>query len=488
MIHASVAQLRRALDAGQLSSVELTRLFLARIEALNPQLNAFISIDTEGAIAAATAADARIAAGKAGALTGIPLAHQDALCTSGLLSSAGSKTLANFVSPYDAHVVSLLKDAGAVMLGKTNMDEFGIGKLGEESFFGAVPNPWNAEHVSGGSASGSASAVAAGLSPLGTALDSCAGLRQPAAWNGVTAIRPSYGLISRHGLIPYAPSFDQASACAVSAADCALLLQAMSGFDERDATSIEQQAALDLTGLDDQTTEQPLRGLRLGLPQALLAEADPAVMQAFDAALALFRQLGAELVNIELPSAGHAVAISCALGSAEASTCLSRFDGLRFGYRAAEYQDLNDLYCKSRGQGFGSEVKERILLGTHVLSQACYQTHYLQAQRMRRQLTDELLASLAQCDFILSPTTTRGAPRRGELSDTLACQQLDAFTSLASIAGLPAISLPGGVDQHGLPLGLQLVGPRFAEAGLLRTAHRFQQHSDWHQRRQSLFA
>ena len=483
MIHASLPELRRALDARQISSVELATLFLDRIDALNPRLNAFITVDHDGALASARAADERIAAGDAGALTGIPLAHKDVFCTEGVLTSCGSKMLSNFVSPYDAHVVSLLKSAGVVSLGKTNMDEFAMGSSNESSYYGAVRNPWNTAHVPGGSSGGSAAAVAARLTPLATGTDTGGSVRQPAAFCGITGIKPTYGLVSRYGMIAYASSLDQGGAFGASAEDCALLLSAMTGFDARDSTSLERPhedfAAL-LAAPCSGT--RPLEGLRIGLPREFFAEgmADD-VRAAVEAALTQYRALGATTVEVSLPNARLAIPAYYVIAPAECSSNLSRFDGVRFGHRAAEYGDLADMYCKSRAQGFGAEVKRRILVGTYVLSHGYYDAYYLQAQRLRRMIAQDFQAALQQCDLIAGPTTPTTAWALGQMADDPVQMYLsDIYTIAVNLAGLPGLSQPCGFGVDGLPIGLQLVGDYFNEARLLHSAHRFQQATDWH--------
>ena len=486
MIHASLPELRRALDARQISSVELASLFLDRIDALNPELNAFITVDRDGAIAAARAADARIAAGQAGALTGIPLAHKDVFCTEGVLTTCGSTMLANFVSPYDAHVVSLLKAAGAVSLGKTNMDEFAMGSSNESSYYGAVSNPWNTTRVSGGSSGGSAAAVAARLVPIATGTDTGGSVRQPAAFCGITGIKPTYGLVSRYGMIAYASSLDQGGAFGASAEDCALLLSAMTGFDPRDSTSLErarEDYAAALVAPD--TGTKPLAGLRIGLPREFFAEgmADD-VRAAVEAALEQYRALGATTVEVSLPNARLAIPAYYVIAPAECSSNMSRFDGARYGHRAAEYSDLADMYSRSRAEGLGAEVKRRILVGTYVLSHGYYDAYYLQAQRLRRLIAQDFQAALTQCDVIAGPTTPTTAWALGEMADDPVQMYLsDIYTIAVNLAGLPGLSQPCGFGADGLPVGLQLVGDYFSEARLLNTAHQLQHVTDWHTRR-----
>lgn len=479
MIEASLKDLAAALRAGTLSSVELTTLFLDRIDALNPTLNAFITVDRDGALTAARAADARIAAGTAGPLTGIPLAHKDVFCTEGVRTTCASKMLADFISPYDAHVVSQLKAAGAVMLGKTNMDEYAMGSSNENSHFGAAKNPWDATRVPGGSSGGSAVAVAARMAPMATGTDTGGSVRQPAALTGVTGIKPTYGVVSRYGMIAYASSLDQGGAFGRSAEDCALLLSAMAGFDPRDSTSVER-AAEDYS----RALGQPLAGLRIGLPKEFFAEGmDDDVRTAIDAALDQYRQLGATTVEVSLPNAKLAIPAYYVIAPAEASSNLSRFDGVRYGHRAAEYGDLADMYGKSRAQGFGAEVKRRILVGTYVLSHGYYDAYYLQAQKLRRLIAEDFAAAFTQCDVIAGPTSPTVAWPIGEKSDDPVQMYLqDIYTIAVNLAGLPGLSLPCGTGANDLPVGLQLIGNYFDEARLLNVAHGFQQATDWHRR------
>ena len=485
MINASLPELRRALDARQISAVELAGLFLDRIDALNPALNAFITVDREGALAAARAADARIAAGSAGPLTGIPLAHKDVFCTEGVLTTCGSKMLANFVSPYDAHVVSLLEAAGAVSLGKANMDEFAMGSSNESSYFGAVKNPWNLGRIPGGSSGGSAAAVAARLAPIATGTDTGGSVRQPAAYCGITGIKPTYGLVSRYGMIAYASSLDQGGAFGASAEDCALLLGAMTGFDARDSTSLERPTEDYAAALAGPACARPLEGLRIGLPREFFAEGmSDDVRAAVEAAVEQYRVLGATTVEVSLPNAKLAIPAYYVIAPAECSSNLSRFDGVRYGHRAADYGDLADMYAKSRAEGFGAEVKRRILVGTYVLSHGYYDAYYLQAQRLRRLIAQDFQAALQHCDLIAGPTTPTTAWALGEKADDPVQMYLsDIYTIAVNLAGLPGLSHPVGFGADGLPVGLQLIGDYFAESRLLHAAHRFQHATDWHARR-----
>jgi aspartyl-tRNA(Asn)/glutamyl-tRNA(Gln) amidotransferase subunit A len=479
MIDSSLKDIAAALRAKRVSAVELATESLARIEAGNGRINAFVTTCRDSALQAAAEADARLAAGTAGPLTGIPLAHKDVFCTEGVLTTCGSKMLANFVSPYDAHVVSLLKQAGAVMVGKTNMDEFAMGSSNENSHFGPTRNPWNPDCVPGGSSGGSAAAVAARMVPIATGTDTGGSVRQPAALCGITGIKPTYGTVSRYGMIAYASSLDQGGAFARSAEDCALLLSAMAGHDPRDSTSLEREA-------EDYSRDlaRPLAGLRIGLPKEFFADGmDDDVRAAVEAALAEYRKLGATTVEVSLPNARLAIPAYYVIAPAEASSNLSRFDGVRYGHRAAGYTDLNDMYCKSRAQGFGAEVKRRILVGTYVLSHGYYDAYYIKAQKLRRLIANDFAAAFRQCDVIAGPTSPTVAFGIGEKSDDPVQMYLsDIYTIAINLAGLPGLSHPAGFGKGGLPVGLQLIGNYFDEARLLGVAHQFQQATDWHAR------
>jgi aspartyl-tRNA(Asn)/glutamyl-tRNA(Gln) amidotransferase subunit A len=482
-----VSILRRALDGKEISSVELASLFLDRIEAFDPGLNAFITVDRERTLAEARAADERIARNEIRPLTGIPLAYKDVFCTKGMLTTCASRMMSNFVSPYDAHVVSLLKRAGAVGLGKTNMDEFAMGSSSETSYYGPVNNPWEPGHVAGGSSGGSAAAVAARLAPIATGSDTGGSVRQPAAFCGITGIKPTYGLVSRYGMIAYASSLDQGGAFGASAGDCALLLSAMTGFDPRDSTSldrpVEDYAAAIETPAPD--AARPLAGLTIGIPKEFFPEGmGSGIRAAAENALAQYRALGATLRDIDLPNARLAIPVCYVIAMAEASSNLSRFDGLRYGHRAAEYADLVDMYCKSRSEGFGAEVQRRILAGTFVLSHGYYDAYYLQAQKLRRLIAEDFKRAFADCDLIAGPTSPVTAWALGAMSDDPVQMYLaDIYTTPVNLAGLPGLSHPCGFDAAGLPIGLQLIGNYFSEARLLTAAHRFQQATDWHLRR-----
>jgi aspartyl-tRNA(Asn)/glutamyl-tRNA(Gln) amidotransferase subunit A len=480
MIDASLRQLSQALAAKQVSSVELTRLFLDRIERLNPALNAFVTVDAEKSLNSARAADARLAGGTGGPLTGIPIAQKDIFCAKGWRTTCGSRMLANFVAPYDATVIRRMEgEAGLVSLGKTNMDEFAMGSSNETSFFGPVRNPWDGERVPGGSSGGSAAAVAARLAPAATGTDTGGSIRQPAALCNLTGLKPTYGVVSRYGMIAFASSLDQGGPMAKGAEDCALLLNAMAGFDERDSTSLDRPA-------EDYTRDlnRPLSGMRIGLPREFFGEGCAAgVMTAVQAALAEYEKLGATMVEVSLPNSHLSVPAYYVIAPAEASSNLSRFDGVRYGYRAPEYGGLDDMYKKSRAQGFGDEVKRRILIGTYVLSHGYYDAYYLQAQRIRRLIADDFVEAFKACDVIMGPTSPSTAFKLGEkAADPVQMYLSDIYTIAVNLAGLPGMSIPCGFAD-GLPVGLQLIGNYFAEARLLNVAHRYQQATDWHQRR-----
>ncbi|MBM4189912.1 MAG: Asp-tRNA(Asn)/Glu-tRNA(Gln) amidotransferase subunit GatA [Betaproteobacteria bacterium] len=480
----TLTELAARLNAGAASSVELCQDYLARIAAHNANLNAFVAVDAEKTLAEARAADALRAAGQAGPLTGVPIAHKDIFCTEGWHTTCGSKMLANFVAPYDAHVISQFKAAGMPSLGKLNMDEFAMGSSNETSFFGPVKNPWDTAAVPGGSSGGSAAAVAAGLCPVATATDTGGSIRQPAALCGVTGIKPSYGVVSRYGMIAFASSLDQGGVMARSAADCALALSVMAGFDPRDSTSLERPAEDYSRALTQPSDAQPLKGLRIGLPREFFAAGmAPDVAAAIESALAEYRKLGATTVEISLPNSGLSVPVYYVLAPAEASSNLSRFDGVRYGHRAAEYSDLTEMYEKTRAEGFGSEVKRRILIGAYVLSHGYYDAYYLQAQKIRRLIANDFTAAFKVCDVIMGPTTPTTAFNLGEKSDDPVQMYLsDIYTIAVNLAGLPGLSVPCGFGAQGRPVGLQIIGDYFAEAQMLNVAHQYQLATDWHTR------
>jgi aspartyl-tRNA(Asn)/glutamyl-tRNA(Gln) amidotransferase subunit A len=479
VLDSTLTELRTALESGRVSSLELTGLYLARIRALNATLNAFISVDEDESHAQAREADARRARGEAGPLTGIPLAHKDIFCTRAMRTTCGSRMLEHYRSPYDAHVIEQLGRAGAVLLGKTNMDEFAMGSSNETSYFGPVRNPWDPALVPGGSSGGSAVAVAARMAPAATGTDTGGSIRQPAALTGVCGLKPTYGLVSRYGMVAFASSLDQGGPMARTAADLALLLDVMAGHDPRDSTSLPRPK-------EDYAREigRPLRGLRIGLPAEYFGEGvDPGVLECVRAAIAWFESQGARTVPIALPNTALAVPVYYVLAPAEASSNLSRFDGVRYGHRARNYADLRDMYCRTRAEGFGAEVQRRILVGTYVLSHGYYDAYYLQAQKVRRLIARDFAAAFERCDLILGPTTpTTAFPIGAKIDDPVQMYLNDIFTIPAPLAGLPALSIPCGFDSRGLPVGLQLTGPHFAEARLLGAADAYQRQTDFHRR------
>jgi len=488
-----VAALGRALAARELSSVEATQALLARAQA-HAALGAYLHVDAEGALAAARSVDERRSRGEAlGPLAGVPIAHKDIFVTTGQPTTAGSKMLEGYASPFAATVVERLAAAGAVSLGKLNCDEFAMGSSNENSAFGAVRNPWDTARVPGGSSGGSAAAVAARLLPAATGTDTGGSIRQPASFSGITGIKPTYGVCSRWGMVAFASSLDQAGPLARSAEDCALLLSAMSGFDARDATSAERPPqdfhAQMLAPRQGTTAGKPLQGLRIGLPKeffpaALAADVNGAVR----AALAEFQRLGATLVDVSLPRTELSIPVYYIIAPAEASSNLSRFDGVRYGHRAAQYADLLDMYKKSRAEGFGAEVKRRIMIGTYVLSHGYYDAYYLQAQKLRRMIADDFQQCFTQCDVIAGPVAPTVAWKLGaQGDDPVAAYLADIFTLPASLAGLPGMSVPAGFGEGGMPVGLQLIGNYFREGELLHAAHAFQQATDFHDRSPEAF-
>jgi aspartyl-tRNA(Asn)/glutamyl-tRNA(Gln) amidotransferase subunit A len=474
----TLARMARALRAGEFSSEELVRHLLGRIERLDGQLNSFVTVTAEAALSQARAADAALAAGAGGPLAGVPIAHKDIFCTTGVRTSCGSRMLDNFISPYDATVVERLRDAGTIMLGKTNMDEFAMGSSNETSFYGPVRNPWDLGRVPGGSSGGSAAAVAARLVPAATGTDTGGSIRQPAALVGITGIKPTYGRVSRYGMIAFASSLDQAGILAQTAEDSALLLAAMSGHDPRDSTSVDAPVPDYVAGL-----EAPLDGLRIGLVEEFMDQGlDGANAAAIDAALKVLEGLGAEVRRVSLPSIGLSVPAYYVVAPAECSSNLSRFDGVRFGYRAADPRDLEDLYKRSRGEGFGAEVKRRIMTGTYVLSAGYYDAYYLKAQRVRQLIAADFRRAFEEVDVIVGPTSPTPAFELGaKVDDPVTMYLNDIYTIGVNLAGLPGLSAPCGFVD-GLPVGLQIVGRAFEEGRILNVAHRFQQETDWHAR------
>ena len=472
----SVVDLQRGLQAREFSSVELTQSCLARIEALDGRLNSLITVTGERALAQARAADRRLARGDSGPLTGIPLLHKDIFCTRGVVTSCGSRMLDNFVAPYDATVVQRLDAAGMCMLGKTNMDEFAMGSSTESSYFGPVHNPWDLDRVPGGSSGGSAAAVAARLTPLATCTDTGGSIRQPAAMCGITGIKPTYGRVSRYGLVAFASSLDQGGIMARSAEDAAFGLAAMAGFDERDSTSV-QRPVEDYPA----TLADSLAGLRIGVPKEYFDQGlDACVAARVGEALAVFERLGAIIADVSLPHAPLSIPVYYVVAPAECSSNLSRYDGVRFGHRTREASDLLEMYERTRSEGFGAEVKRRILVGTYVLSAGYYDAYYLKAQQLRRRISEDFQKAFENFDVIMGPTAPGVAFRLGEKTDDPISMYLcDVYTTGVNLAGLPAASIPVGFAD-GLPVGLHLIGNYFQEARLLNAAHQYQQMSDWH--------
>lgn len=480
----TIAELAASLKKKEFSSLELTRAFLARIRQHNPQLNCFITVTEEQALEQARAADASIARGVAGALTGIPIAQKDIFCTKGVKTSCGSKMLDNFIAPYDATVVERFNQAGTVMLGKLNMDEFAMGSSNETSYFGPVKNPWDTDTVPGGSSGGSAASVAARLVPGATGTDTGGSIRQPASFCGITGLKPTYGLVSRWGMIAFASSLDQGGPMARTAEDCALMLQVMAGFDEKDSTSVDRPVPDYSASLDD-----GLEGLRIGLPKEFFDEGlDSDIARLIDDAVAEYRRLGASVKEISLPNMKLSVPAYYVVAPAECSSNLARYDGVRFGYRCKEPKDLHDLYMRSRGEGFGAEVKRRILIGTYALSAGYYDAYYLKAQKVRRLISEDFKRAFNEVDVIMGPTSPSVAFRFGEkTADPIAMYLSDIYTIAVNLAGLPGMSIPVGFFT-GLPVGMQIIGNYFSEARLLNVAHRYQQKTDWHRRSPDAFA
>ena len=479
MFELTLKGLSDALAARKLSSVEATRFYLGRIQALNPTYNCFVTLDEERSLGEAREADNARAAGRAQPLTGIPIAHKDIFCAKGWLSTCGSKMLSNFVSPYDAHIVQRLNEAGVVTIGKTNMDEFAMGSSNETSWYGPVRNPWSADTVPGGSSGGSAAAVAARLAPGATGTDTGGSIRQPAALTGICGLKPTYGLVSRYGMIAFASSLDQAGPMARTAEDLAFLMNGMAGFDERDSTSLDRPA-------EDYTRElgSGIAGLRIGLPSEFFAEGvSPDVAKAIDAAITQYKAFGCEPVEVTLPNMRLSVPVYYVLAPAEASSNLARYDGVRYGYRTPNYRDLDEMYEKTRAEGFGAEVKRRILIGTYVLSHGYYDAYYLTAQKLRRLIAQDFTRAFERCDVIMGPTSPTTAFRLGEKAgDPLQMYLSDIYTIAVNLAGLPGLSIPCGFDGKGLPVGLQIIGNYFREAQMLNVAHQYQLATDWHLR------
>jgi aspartyl-tRNA(Asn)/glutamyl-tRNA(Gln) amidotransferase subunit A len=474
----SLTELAAGLRAREYSSVELAQACLSRIESAQPALNALVSVTRDEALAAARAADEALARGRAGPLTGLPLVHKDIFCTDGVRTTCGSRMLENFVAPYDATIVAKLKAAGTVMLGKANMDEFAMGSSNENSYFGPVRNPWDTTRVPGGSSGGSAAVVAARLAPVATASDTGGSIRQPAALTGVTGIKPTYGRVSRYGMVAFASSLDQAGVIAASAQDAAAILGVMAGFDPRDSTSVDRPVP-DYSA----TLDEPLKGLRIGIlkeffGKGLNAEIELRVREA----LAVYEKMGATVREVSLPNLPQSVPVYYIVAPAEASSNLARFDGVRYGYRCKDPRDLMDLYKRSRGEGFGAEVKRRIMTGTYVLSAGYYDAYYLQAQKVRQLIAQDFERAFREVDVLVGPVSPEQAFELGsKTADPVTMYLADIYTIGANLAGVPGMSIPCGFAQ-GLPVGLQLMGAHFSEAKLLNVAHRFQRETDWHRR------
>ena len=482
--HKTLAELASLLQSGDVSSVELTEYFLSRIKQHDASLNSFITVVDEQAMAQAQQADEKLKQGSAGTLTGVPIAHKDIFCTKGVRTSCGSKMLDNFISPYDATVVSKFKQAGLVTLGKTNMDEFAMGSSNETSYYGPVKNPWDTNTVPGGSSGGSAAAVASRITPAATGTDTGGSIRQPAALCGITGLKPTYGRVSRYGMIAFASSLDQGGPMAQTAEDCALLLNVMAGFDEKDSTSLEKETP-------DYTADlnKPLDGLRIGLPKEYFDDAlDSDIKAVVTSAIDQYKSMGAKLVDIELPNSALSVPVYYVVAPAECSANLSRFDGVRYGYRCEDPKDLYDMYTRSRGEGFGAEVKRRIMVGTYALSAGYYDAYYLKAQQLRHLISDDFKKAFEKVDVIMGPASPGTAFNIGEKAeDPISMYLSDIYTIAVNLAGLPGISVPAGfVDNK--PVGLQIIGNYFEESRILNVAHQYQRQTDWHQRMPTEFA
>ena len=476
MLNLSLKELSQALGEKKFTSVELTQFFLNRIKKHNPSLNAFITVDEGRSLAMAEKSDQLIQAGEKSILTGIPIAQKDIFCADEWRTTCGSKMLENFISPYNATVIQKFNDVGAVNLGKTNMDEFAMGSSNETSYFGPVKNPWNLDCVPGGSSGGSASAVAARLTPAATGTDTGGSIRQPASLCGFTGLKPTYGLVSRYGMIAFASSLDQAGPMAISAEDCGLMLDVMTGHDVKDSTSISRKKENYTDSLDED-----IKGLRIGVPKEFFEDGLNAdVQKVIEEALKQYEKLGAKIVNISLPNNHLSIPAYYVIAPAEASSNLSRYDGVRYGYRTKEYDDLTEMYFKTRQEGFGGEVKRRILIGTYVLSAGYFDAYYLKAQKIRRLISDDFKVAYEKCDVIMGPSAPSIAFKSGEKQeDPLAMYMQDIFTISTNLAGLPAMSIPAGFVD-GLPVGLQLIGNYFEEANILNAAHIYQKNTDWH--------
>ena len=476
MQNLSLKELSEGLKQKKFSSEELTKFFLNRLDLYNSSINAFITIDKDKSLAMAKRADEIIKEGNQDYLTGIPIAQKDIFCAEGWKTSCGSKMLDNFIAPYDSTVISKFNEAGAVNLGKTNMDEFAMGSSNETSFYGNVKNPWDIKTVPGGSSGGSAAAVAGMLAPAATATDTGGSIRQPASLCGLTGLKPTYGLVSRYGMIAFASSLDQAGPMCHTAEDCAAMMNVMSGHDPKDSTSIQREKENYLTGINN-----PIKGLKIGVPKEFFSEGlDPEVEKIIEQGISEYKKLGAEIVEISLPNNHLSIPVYYVIAPAEASSNLSRYDGVRYGYRTKEYDDLMDMYCKTREEGFGDEVKRRIMIGTYVLSAGYYDAYYLKAQKIRRLISEDFKKAFEKCDVILGPSAPSVAfPIGDKKEDPLKMYMQDVYTISTNLAGLPGLSMPGGL-MNNLPVGIQLIGNYFSEAKLLNIAHVFQTNTNWH--------
>ena len=476
MINLSLKELSKGLKQKKFSSVELTQFFLSRLDLHNPSINAFITIDKDKSLAMAKHSDEIIKEGNQDYLTGIPIAQKDIFCAEGWKTTCGSKMLNNFIAPYDSTVISKFNAVGAVNLGKTNMDEFAMGSSNETSFYGNVKNPWDIKTVPGGSSGGSAAAVAGRLAPAATATDTGGSIRQPASLCGLTGLKPTYGLVSRYGMIAFASSLDQAGPMCHTAEDCAAMMNVMSGHDPKDSTSIQRAKENYLTGIDD-----PIKGLKIGVPKEFFSEGlEPEVEKIIEQGINEYKKLGAEIVEISLPNNHLSIPVYYVIAPAEASSNLSRYDGVRYGYRTKEYDDLMEMYCKTREEGFGEEVKRRIMIGTYVLSAGYYDAYYLKAQKIRRLISEDFKKAFENCDVILGPSAPSVAfPIGDKKEDPLKMYMQDVYTISTNLAGLPGLSMPAGL-MNKLPVGIQLIGNYFSEAKLLNIANIFQMNTDWH--------
>jgi len=476
MINLSLKELSEGLKQKKFSSVELTQFFLNRLDLYNPSINAFITIDKDKSLAMAKRSDEMIKVGNQDYLTGIPIAQKDIFCAEGWKTSCGSKMLDNFIAPYDSTVINKFNAVGAVNLGKTNMDEFAMGSSNETSFYGNVKNPWDIKTVPGGSSGGSAAAVAGRLAPAATATDTGGSIRQPASLCGLTGLKPTYGLVSRYGMIAFASSLDQAGPMCHTAEDCAAMMNVMSGHDPKDSTSIQREKENYLKGIND-----PIKGLKIGVPKEFFSEGlEPGVEKIIEQGIKEYKKLGAEVVEISLPNNHLSIPVYYVIAPAEASSNLSRYDGVRYGYRTKEYDDLMEMYCKTREEGFGDEVKRRIMIGTYVLSAGYYDAYYLKAQKIRRLISEDFKKAFEKCDVILGPSAPSVAfPIGDKKEDPLKMYMQDVYTISTNLAGLPGLSMPAGL-MNNLPVGIQLIGNYFSEAKLLNIANIFQTNTDWH--------